>query len=574
MRCLCCPARPRSPSRVTARIVFLAALSLSGPPFLGLARLSGQDGPQKPSFRTAVALVPVDVSVVGRDGRPVLDLKKEDFIVLEDGVPQKIEHFSLENIVGEPTKTLAGDTIVRRNVPVLELAPQERRVFLVVLTTWRGSRIQEPNKALDALQEFVRKQLLPQDLAALIAYNRATVFTTNHVALSEVIERYRTRSEKIGSSLEQYFSGLRAVYGSGIIPDSIQREIDGIFDVPGASMRQLPAADARPIRAGATPPTPPAEASLEQWANLEMDFDEFVSRSLYSMQGLSQLFAGIQYMRNMEGQKRLLYISPGMFLPSTIAAMANDARVALDIIQAGGIEGLPMRRGASAGAAGFEESFSFVSLRSLAEQTGGQASIASYTKPALDRVDIVTRSRYLIGYSPTNSNWNGKYRHIELKVNRPNVEVVWRQGYYARQSRTPYSAKELLTFTRISSAAQFQVGLKDIKLKAEVRKDVATLNIDISKMALKQVDDKRVGQLRVAVFYGDAKQVLIDQRWSTIDLNLNAESYSKYVTTGIEYRWPVPRDLKPTYMKIVVYNYDADLLGSVEKQLRASPRTP
>ena len=551
---------------------------LAGLPLVGLAVLSGQDAPQKPSFRTAVALVPVNVSVVGSDGQPVLDLKKEDFTILEDGVPQEIRHFSLENVVAETSNTRAGETVARRNVPVLELAPQQRRVFLVALTTWRGSTIQEPNKALDALQEFVRTRLLPQDVIAVMAYNRATAFTTNDSAIFEVIERYRARSEKIGSLLEEYFSGLRAVYGSGKVPDTIQREIDGVFDVPAASMRQLSAME-RPIRTGATSPIPNPFASADDNAIAVMEYDQFVSRTLRSMQGLSQVFAGIQYMRNMEGQKRLLYIGPGMFLPSTdadnnIAAMANDARVALDMIQAGGIEGSPVHLGrvAVTAGAGFAESFNFASLRSLAQQTGGESSIAEFTKPALDRLDIVTRTQYLVGYYPKNNDWNAKYRRIEVRVNRPNVEVVWRQGYYARQDRAAYDPKDLFTSTRISDAARFQRGVKDIELKAEVRDNVATITIDISKVTFKTVDNRRVGQLRVAVFFGDARQKLIDERSNTIDLNFTEEDYRKYLTTGVEYRCPVPANLKPTYMKVVVYNYDADLLGSLEKELRPPGR--
>ncbi len=187
-------------------------------------------------------------------------------------------------------------------------------------------------------------------------------------------------------------------------------------------------------------------------------------------------------------------------------------------------------------------------------------------------MDTVTRTQYLVGYYPKNANWNGKYRRIEVKVNRPDVEVVWRQGYYARQERMPYDERELLTFTRISGAARFQTAVNDIKLRAEVRDDVAVVTIDISNVALKTVADRRVGQLRAAVFFGDAEERLIDERWNTINLSFTEENYGKFLGTGVEYRCPVPVKLKPTYMKVVVYSYDADLLGSVERQLRDNPR--
>ncbi|MCX6545916.1 MAG: VWA domain-containing protein [Acidobacteria bacterium] len=542
---------------------------------LAPGQATGQQAMQTPTFRSAVELIPVNVSVLGPDGRPVVDLKKANFTILEDGIPQEVQHFSLESIVAETSKASANEAVGRRIVPALELAPQERRVFLIVLSTWRGNSIQGPNKGLDALLDFVNKRLLPQDVVAATAYNRATVFTTNHAAIVEVIERYRARSDKIGAALEAFFSGLRALFGTGRIPADTQRDIDEVFDVPGASMRQLPAIDARPMRSNATPPrpNPDAAAALEDYAKAEAGFDQRVASSLTSMGGMAQIFAGVDYMRTMVGQKRLVYFGPGMAVPSTdddhsIAAMANDARVALDMIQTGGIEGFSMWRGTLGESPGFGESFNFASMRSLSRQTGGQASITEFTRTALDRVDVATRTQYLLGYYPKNTNWNGKYRRIEVRVNRPDLDVVWRQGYYARQTATPYDAKEFLTVTRIATAAQYRVAVTDIKMKAALLGNDVTLTIDISRVALKQVDGRRVGQLRVAAFYGDARQRIIDVSWSTLDLNFTDEAFSRFLKTGIEYRWKVPATLEPTYMRVIVYNYDVDLLGTLETKLR------
>jgi hypothetical protein len=47
-------------------------------------------GQQASSFRSGVTAVSIDVRVVGRDGQPITDLKKEDFTILEDGVRQTI----------------------------------------------------------------------------------------------------------------------------------------------------------------------------------------------------------------------------------------------------------------------------------------------------------------------------------------------------------------------------------------------------------------------------------------------------------------------------------------------------
>ncbi|PYV22420.1 MAG: hypothetical protein DMG27_18220, partial [Acidobacteria bacterium] len=49
-------------------------------------------------IRSQVNMVLVDVRVTDKSGRPITDLKREDFKISEDGAPQSITSFSLENI--------------------------------------------------------------------------------------------------------------------------------------------------------------------------------------------------------------------------------------------------------------------------------------------------------------------------------------------------------------------------------------------------------------------------------------------------------------------------------------------
>src|SRR5262245_33957606 len=64
---------------------------------------SPQQQPQV--FRSTINLVPVDVRVVDRNGRPVTDLKESDFAVLENNVRQQIRHFSSMSLQPETTVT-------------------------------------------------------------------------------------------------------------------------------------------------------------------------------------------------------------------------------------------------------------------------------------------------------------------------------------------------------------------------------------------------------------------------------------------------------------------------------------
>src|SRR5947209_14974880 len=59
---------------------------------------TGPDG--QPLFRTGINFVRVDVIVTDKNGNPVGDLKPEDFEIVEQGRPQKVETFKLISLDG------------------------------------------------------------------------------------------------------------------------------------------------------------------------------------------------------------------------------------------------------------------------------------------------------------------------------------------------------------------------------------------------------------------------------------------------------------------------------------------
>lgn len=69
------------------------------------------------SFRSRITMVPLDVRVLDRDGKPITDLRQEDFTVLEDGIPQAIRHFAIQSLTPEAAPA-AG---LRRNSSASEM---------------------------------------------------------------------------------------------------------------------------------------------------------------------------------------------------------------------------------------------------------------------------------------------------------------------------------------------------------------------------------------------------------------------------------------------------------------------
>lgn len=74
-------------------------------------------------------------------------------------------------------------------------------------------------------------------------------------------------------------------------------------------------------------------------------------------------------------------------------------------------------------------------LSPLATETGGRyfSRPVSFSTP-LRRIGRENQRYYLLGYVPTNAEMDGSYRRIDVRTTRPDVELVARNGYFARPS--------------------------------------------------------------------------------------------------------------------------------------------
>jgi hypothetical protein len=71
-------------------------------------------------------------------------------------------------------------------------------------------------------------------------------------------------------------------------------------------------------------------------------------------------------------------------------------------------------------------------MKEVAAETGGRVYINQ--NEILQGVVLAAadeKASYTIGYYPDNKKWDGKYRHIKVKVGRDGIEARCRQGYFA-----------------------------------------------------------------------------------------------------------------------------------------------
>ena len=396
--------------------------------------------------------------------------------------------------------------------------------------------------------------------------------------------------------------GLAGVYGTRDIPEQVQDQIDSVFDGPESpGMRQLTetaASDAGRI-AGDTRRTADlllGTSELDAFGTdavetLDISFDDYVSDAVQTSQDLTNLYTGIEYLRHIEGEKHLVFITEkGLFLPrlendTSLAAVANDARVVIDTIHTGGLQPPRAGRGGGGGRGGrragprlpglsWEERFAVNTLRTVSRLTGGQSTAFTAASTGANRIADATSFQYLLGYYPTNDNWDGRYRAVNVRVNRPGVTVLYRHGYYGSQELPALDRQELLTYSRISAAGNYDKPVTDIEIGLEATLNegasevVLELTIDPSRLGLVETGGRHVGALNLAILVGDSRESLVGELWQTIDLNLRDATYRSYLDTGIPHSARIPVSGQPEHVKVIVYDAAADLVGSMTARLR------
>jgi VWFA-related protein len=563
--------------------------------------LRGATADQKPQFRTGVTLVPVDVRVVDKEGKPVTGLKPEDFTILEDDVAQPIRQFSEVALTAMP---VAPDAKLKFSESALGMTSQTGRVFLFVLG--RG-RLQEPAKGVDAVLKFIRTQLLPQDQVALMMYDRATDFSTDHEEVAKIVERFKKMHEAIDFEISlQVTSGLAAVYGSQAIPKKLQAKIDQMFEgsplvtarpvtprLPasvvadgrqqGAVLQQQLIEDAKAEGAAAA-----GVPNVTMWDTIDvmqtqmftdLPFEDFIENNAKTLQDLGNCYAGVEYLRHIEGEKHLVFVTEkGMALPrmnddESLAKVANDARVAIDVIQTGGIY-VAQTSGQLVNS--WNQTFAFQTLRNISTWTGGVTSIMDPAQMGIDRIDNASRAGYMLGYTPNNDRFDGTYRKISVKVRAPGgPNVLFRHGYYARLDLIPFDRRTFITQDRILAALTFSRTLNDIKVKMDCalkgseggsgRDLVVELRIDPSRLAFRTTaDNSHLGLIDVAIFYFDKNGQMVGSWIQRPEVKISPENWETVKKDGIRFNTRFPVDAATRSIRVVIYDFKADLIGSVD----------
>jgi hypothetical protein len=99
------------------------------------------------------------------------------------------------------------------------------------------------------------------------------------------------------------------------------------------------------------------------------------------------------------------------------------------------------------------QSIEHLTMESIAEQTGGKAfyNTNALDQAAADALDSGA-NYYTLTYTPANQNLDTRFRAIKVKVDQPNLTLVYRNGYYAIDPGTTLAGAKADKVTPMQSA--------------------------------------------------------------------------------------------------------------------------
>jgi VWFA-related protein len=364
---------------VTIRTACSVAICISA----AIARFDAQapaGRPQTPpTFRAEIQLVEIDVSVTDPEGRFVRGLTRDDFEILEDGVPQAVASFSFVDLPVASAR-LTADTAVE---PDVTTNTGEGRMYVMLLDAPTAPAFDNPQGAQTWAHQFVTEALRPNDIVAVVHM---------HGNLSDG-QPFTGTKRLIRASIDRYVGASTLAAGTSTPCEEIARlrvTYQAIEDVS----ERLGAVNGR------------RKAIL--WIGGNIPFDASAS------------FGG----------------SADSGEPCTGAAAASSvAFMHRDAIRAAtrhNVAIYPIDPAGLTTTLGPVELSRVAALRTVAEDTGGEVIVGTNNARAgFERLVQHNSTYYLLGYYPAVQHRDGRFHNVTVRVGRRGLSVRAKRGYFA-----------------------------------------------------------------------------------------------------------------------------------------------
>jgi VWFA-related protein len=363
--------------------------------------------PQSPlTFRSRIDSVSVDVSVTDKQGRPVTDLKAEDFELRESKQLQAIEAFKFIRIDDQPD--VPAPDVLTPEAHAREIVREDTRLIVVFLDDYHVRKINSL-RLRQQLALFL-STLSTHDLVGVmypLTPPSALTFTYDHDAIADAVVHFEGRKydytprNAIEAQYQMFAPEQIEQIRNSTVIDALSRACAYLGTLRDGPKTLLYVSEGMSGRLAAGAMT--TGSLLGGRASQPMINSDLNSGQL--MTDLTRVF------QDAGRSNTSIYTLDARGLGDTEFGMADRVNPELD-------------------RAVLNESMDV--LRTIASQTDGRAIVNhNDPMPSLRQMLSDTSAYYLLGYT-TKATHDGKFHPIEVRVKRKDVEVRARRGFWAR----------------------------------------------------------------------------------------------------------------------------------------------
>jgi VWFA-related protein len=406
------------------RITFLFALCLAVLSAQQVGENATPGAATGATFTSNTQLVIETVSVKDKSGKAIEGLAANDFTVTEDGMPQTIKFFEFQKFTDTPEAPLppAAAPIAIPKLPSSHITAEKPgdtlyrdRRLLALYFDMSAMPPGDQIRALDAAQKFIRTQMTPADLVALMAYTGGAVrvlqdFTSDRDRLTAIVETLIVGEDQglDSTTSDDSTADTGAAFGQD----------DSEFNIFNTD-RQL--------------------AALQTAATMLGQLSEKKSL-LYFASGLN--LNGLNNQAQLHATTNAAIRAGVQFWPIDARGLVADPP--LGAANKGSPGGIGMFNGNSALAATNNFQMSQDTLYALGTDTGGKALLDNNDLSAgIVQAEKSVASYYIIGYYTTNAAPDGKFRRIKITVGGGlSASLDFRQGYFASKTFNKFTGAD------------------------------------------------------------------------------------------------------------------------------------
>jgi VWFA-related protein len=387
---------------------------------------------REPTLRAHARLVVLDVTVIDNKGAPITGLSRDDFQLFDDSHPQKVidlkEHIGAQGVQSSTVQLPApGSSLPLSN------KPPDGSIWNVVAVDLINTPKEDRARLQEQLQAFAKA--LPAGTPVALVSMAGDI---------KVLSSFTDGQAGLTRALKTRLGPLDIGGPANIFERSEIQESINVTD--SASLQNKANVDVQ-----------------RQAQRAQMTLDDFASiaRWLNAYPGKKNVFwlsSGFPVEAHALGEKGYNDLQPagpgtpgGQKLPTQDGTdrQLETARVAIYPLDVRGVAFPDIARETTADTGG--NSLGIVvegppnpelddnlktgqqsEMLEIAHATGGVARFNNDLSTSLLQAVRQGESYYTISYTPQEARWDGNYHRFKLALHRPGVQVIYRQGYYAR----------------------------------------------------------------------------------------------------------------------------------------------